>query len=136
MPRTYHKDELKLDSKNGVDRFPVKLEDSVEFVTLHISRTSRIVVERSCRNVNNMCSHLVKLQHILSFTGTTERSRRTCFAAWPFWFQEYDEKTDVILPEIKVETFSLFLTSFHIIRDTNKEAVNNNLSCYKQPPMS
>ena len=34
MSGTCHKDELELDSKNGVDRFPVKLEDSAEFVTL------------------------------------------------------------------------------------------------------
>lgn len=75
MSGTCHKDELELDSKNGVDRFPVKLEDSAEFVTLiDISRISRTIVkchsreckinERNCRNVNtldksnNMCSHL------------------------------------------------------------------------------
>ena len=78
MSRTCHKDELELDSKNSSNRFPVKLKDSVEFVTLiHISQTSRTIVkchsseckinERSCRNVNtldksnNMCSYLVKL---------------------------------------------------------------------------
>lgn len=123
-----NEDVIQLPSKAGVDRFSVKSEMGVEFVTLfNLPKTQRTIIkchsstckmsEGSCRNIRSinsgkhLCAHLKKfrvfyLQHVLASDFNINQDElefgEDLDEDLEDDFDEFDEDTPLLLPDEKV----------------------------------